>query len=260
MTEMTLKLYWTGFYTLFAKEVKRFFRIWTQSFLPPAISMTLYFLIFGSLIGPRIGEMGGYSYISFIVPGLIMMSIITNSYANVASSFYLSKFQNNIEEILVSPMPEPLIFFGYVLAGVVRGFVTALLVLAVSLFFTDIQVHSLSFTLVTVFLTALLFSVAGFLNGLLAKNFDAISIVPTFVLTPLTYLGGVFYSIDMLPEFWRNLSLGNPILYMVNAFRYGMLGHSDVNIWLSFSIILGFTVVFSLFTFALLKRGVGIRS
>lgn len=260
MTENLKHVYWVGFWTLFTKEVRRFMRIWTQTILPPAITMTLYFVIFGSLIGSRVGEMGGHDYMTFIVPGLVMMSVIVNAYSNVSTSFYGSKFQNNIEEILVSPMPEWLMFAGFVLGSVVRGIITALVVISISLFFTEIQIHSVFFTVSTVLLTSIMFSVAGFLNGLFANSFDDIAIVPTFVLTPLTYLGGVFYSIDLLPEFWRNLSMANPILYMVNAFRFGILGKSDVNIWISFSVISTFTVVFTVVAWMFMKKGKGIRS
>lgn len=246
--------------TIVIREVRRFMRIWVQTLLPPVITMTLYFVIFGNLIGKRIGEMGGYDYMQYIVPGLIMMSVITNSYANVVSSFYSTKFQKSIEEILVSPVPNWAVLVGFVAGGVVRGVLVGFLVSLLSLFFTELKVQNVLVTLFVVVSTATLFSIGGFINALFANKFDDISIVPTFVLTPLTYLGGVFYSIDLLPSFWQKVSLANPIVYMVNAFRYGILGVSDVDIRVSIVMILFFVV--SLFTAALimLNRGQGIRS
>lgn len=246
--------------TIVIREVRRFMRIWVQTLLPPVITMTLYFVIFGNLIGKRIGEMGGYDYMQYIVPGLIMMSVITNSYANVVSSFYSTKFQKSIEEILVSPVPNWAVLVGFVAGGVVRGVLVGFLVSLLSLFFTELKVQNILVTLFVVVSTATLFSIGGFINALFANKFDDISIVPTFVLTPLTYLGGVFYSIDLLPSFWQKVSLANPIVYMVNAFRYGILGVSDVDIRVSIVMIVFFVV--SLFTVALimLNRGQGIRS
>ncbi|PCI46147.1 MAG: ABC transporter permease [Moraxellaceae bacterium] len=246
--------------TIVVREVRRFMRIWVQTLLPPVITMTLYFVIFGNLIGKRIGEMGGYDYMQYIVPGLIMMSVITNSYANVVSSFYSTKFQKSIEEILVSPVPNWAILVGFVAGGVVRGVLVGFLVSLLSLFFTELKVQNILVTLFVVVSTATLFSIGGFINALFANKFDDISIVPTFVLTPLTYLGGVFYSIDLLPSFWQKVSMANPIVYMVNAFRYGILGVSDVDIRVSIFMIIFFIV--SLFTAALimLNRGQGIRS
>ena len=216
--------------TIAHKEIQRFLRIWQQTLLPPAITMTLYLVIFGNLIGSRIGEMQGYSYIEFIVPGVIMIAVITNSYANVVSSFFGAKFQRFIEEILVSPTPNLVLLLGYLAGGVVRGLLVGAIVLVISLFFTDLRIHNLGVTASVVLLTALLFSLGGFINAIFARKFDDVSIVPTFILTPLTYLGGVFYSIHLLPPFWQKVSLANPILYLVNAFRYGILGHSDINI------------------------------
>ena len=204
--------------------------------------------------------MGGFSYIQFIAPGIIMMAVITNSYSNVVSSFFGAKFQRHIEEILVSPVPNVLIVAGYVAGGVARGVIVAFVVLIVALLFTEIQIHSFPITLTVVVLTATLFSIGGLINAIYAKKFDDISIVPTFVLTPLTYLGGVFYSIDLLPEFWRTLSLANPILYMVNAFRYGILGVSDIGLGTAFFVIIVFTGGLFFFSLSLLRRGVGIRS
>jgi ABC-2 type transport system permease protein len=249
-----------AFWTIVHREVRRFTRIWAQTLLPPAITMTLYFIIFGNLIGSRIGEMGGFDYMEYIVPGLIMMSVITNSYSNVVSSFYSTKFQRNIEELLVSPVPNWVILSGFVLGGVVRGLGVGLIVTLLSLFFTDLQVQNLFVTIAIVFLTSVVFALGGFINAIFANSFDDISIIPTFVLTPLTYLGGVFYSIQLLPEFWQGVSQLNPILYMVNTFRYGILGVSDINIGFAFSMIILF--IGCLFTYALylLKNGKGIRS
>jgi len=257
---MNWKNYWIGLQTLVIKEVLRFARIWMQTILPPAITTLLYLLIFGSLLGQRLGEMDGYSYIDFIVPGIIMMSIITNSYANVVSSFYSTKFQHHIEELLVSPLPNVLILLGYVLGGVARGLAVGLVVTLVTMLFTDLQIDNLPLTLLVAFLTALLFSLAGFINAVFAKSFDDISIVPTFVLTPLTYLGGIFYSISLLPEFWQTASHFNPIFYMVNAFRYAILGVSDVSMSSAFLIIAGFILALATLSLILLNRGVGIKN
>jgi len=216
--------------TIVRKEVRRFSRIWVQTLIPPAITMALYFLIFGTLIGSRIGDMGGYDYMSFVVPGLIMMSVINNSYSNVASSFFSAKFNGSIEELLVSPTPNFVIMLGYVSGGVLRGLAVGVLVTCLSLFFTSLPIHSLGITALVVVLSAILFATAGLINGILANSFDDISVVPTFILTPLTYLGGVFYSISLLPDFWQGVSLINPVLYLVNVFRYGFLGISDVSV------------------------------
>ena len=248
-----------AFSTIVYREIRRFLRIWMQTLLPPAITMSLYFVIFGNLIGPRIGEMDGFNYMEFIVPGLIMMSVITNSYGNVVSSFYGTKFQRHIEELLVSPIPLSLILIGYVCGGVVRGLAVGFIVTCLSLFFTDLQIHNLAVTLFVVLLTAVLFALGGFINAIYANSFDDISSVPTFILTPVTYLGGVFYSISLLPEFWQNVSLLNPILYMVNTFRYGFLGVSDIDVSLALLIIIGFVVGLYCYAYYLLKIGKGIR-
>ena len=257
---LEFSVYRVAFFTLLRKEITRFSRIWVQTLIPPAITMTLYFIIFGNLIGSRIGEMGGFSYTQYIAPGIIMMAVITNSYANVVSSFFGAKFQRHIEEVLVAPIPITLIVTAYVLGGVARGIIVGLIVTLVALFFTRLQVHSVPITIAVVVLTATLFSLGGLLNGIFAQKFDDISIVPTFVLTPLTYLGGVFYSIGLLPEFWQKMSLANPILYMVNAFRYGMLGVSDISIGTAFAVIIAFVVALAVIAIQLLHRGVGIRS
>jgi ABC-2 type transport system permease protein len=253
-------VYWTAFRTILTKEVLRFARIWVQTVLPPTITMALYFIIFGKLIGSQIGDMEGYRYIDFIVPGLILMAVISNSYANVVSSFYSSKFQRNIEELLIAPLPNAVILAGYVAGGVARGVLVGITVTLVSMFFTELEVHNYWVTGAVFVLTSVLFSTAGFINAVYANSFDDISIVPTFVLTPLTYLGGVFYSISMLPEFWQAVSLGNPVLYMVNAFRYGLLGFSDIAIWQAFAIIIAFIIALFGYAMWLLRRGVGIKS
>jgi len=245
--------------TLVRKEYIRIVRIWIQTLVPPAITMSLYFVIFGNLIGRRIGQMDGFDYMQFIAPGLIMMSVITNAYGNIVSSFFGAKFARHIEEMLVSPMPASLILIGHLAGGVIRGLLVGLLVTIIALFFTDLRPVNPLITLSVVFLTAIVFSLAGFINAVFARKFDDISIIPTFVLTPLTYLGGVFYSISLLPEFWQTVSLANPILYMVNAFRYGILGVSDIAIGHAYLIIFVFMVVLYVVALTLLKRGVGIR-
>jgi ABC-2 type transport system permease protein len=250
----------TAFNTIVLREVRRFTRIWPQTLLPPAVTMTLYFIIFGNLIGSRIGDMGGFDYMAFIVPGLIMMAVITSSYANVVSSFYSMKFQRSIEELLVSPVPNWIILAGYVAGGMARGLGIGVIVTLLSLAFTRLSIHSLPMVVVTVFLTSALFAVGGFINAMLATKFDDISIVPTFVLTPLTYLGGVFYSIDLLPDFWQGVSMINPILYMVNGFRFGILGVSDVNPFIALGMIVVFIVILSAIALRMLQRGKGIRS
>ena len=256
---MTLAEQYIAFKTIVIMEVLRFSRIWVQSIIPPVITMSLYFVIFGNLIGSQIGDMGGFRYMDYIVPGLIMMSVITNSYANVVSSFYGCKFHHHIEEMLVSPLPNYLIVLGFVSGGIARGLAVGATVTVVSMLFTRLPLHSLPVIVSTVVLTSALFSLAGLINAVFAKSFDDISIVPTFVLTPLTYLGGVFYTIQMLPDFWQQVSHINPILYMVNAFRYGFLGISDINISLSYVIIIGFVLVLYGYALYLLRIGHGIR-
>ncbi len=248
-----------AFYTIARKEIARFTRIWVQTILPPAISMTLYFVIFGNLIGSRIGTMNGFSYIDYIAPGIIMMSIINNSYANVVSSFFGAKFQHHIEEMLVAPIPNFIILAGFVTGGVARGLLVGAVVTLVAFCFTKLNIYSFGITIAVVFMTSIVFSLAGLINAIFAKKFDDITIIPAFVLTPLIYLGGVFYSIDLLPQFWQTVSALNPILYMVNAFRYGMLGESDINIISAFLILLLFTAVLFTFSLHLLNKGVGIK-
>jgi ABC-2 type transport system permease protein len=248
-----------AFTTIVTKEIRRFLRIWMQTVLPPMITTALYFIIFGRLIGSRIGEVDGVSYMAYIVPGVIMMNVITNAYSNVVSSFFGAKFQRHVEELMIAPIPNSLILIGFVTGGVARGLVVGLAVTLVAMGFTDLQVHHLGITIGVVVLTAVLFSLAGFINAVYAKSFDDISIIPTFVLTPLTYLGGIFYSVQMLPEFWRHLSLLNPILYMVNAFRYGFLGISDIGIGTAFSITLLFIGILYGYALWLLNRGIGLK-
>lgn len=254
------QLYWTAFCSLLRKEVIRFSRIWVQTLVPPAITMTLYFIIFGNLIGSRIGEMHGFSYMAYIVPGLTMMSVITNSYSNVASSFFSSKMQKNIEELLVAPVPNYVIILGYVMGGVTRGLCVGVIVTAVSLFFVPLHVQHWFVIVSTVFLTSVVFSLGGLINAIYARTFDDISIVPTFILTPLTYLGGVFYSLTLLPEFWQHVSKINPIVYMVNAFRYGFLGVSDVSIGFAFTVLIGFVVGLYALAHYLVTTGKGLRT
>ncbi|MFT6276985.1 MAG: ABC-2 type transport system permease protein [Halioglobus sp.] len=248
-----------AFVTILVKEMRRYTRIWTQTLLPSAITMSLYFVIFGTLIGSRIGEMGGFTYMEFVVPGLIMMAIVTNSYSNVVSSFYGSKFSHAVEELLVSPTPNYVILMGYVLGGVSRGLLVAVVVTLVSMFFTDLTIHSYFVVVASVLLTSTLFALAGFINAVYANSFDDISIVPTFVLTPLIYLGGVFYSMDLLPEFWANVSKLNPLVYVVNTFRYGVLGVSDINLTFAFGMISLFTVIAFAFSMHLLNSGKRLR-
>lgn len=250
---------WIAFSTIVRKEVRRFMRIWMQTLLPPAISMSLYFVIFGRLIGDRIGTMGGYSYMQFMVPGLIMMAVVTNSFANVVSSFYGAKFQRYIEELLVAPVSNNTILLGFVVGGVLRGLMVGAIVTALSLLFSKLHVEHIGVTVAILLVTSLLFSLAGLINAVFANSFDDISIVPTFVLTPLTYLGGVFYSINDLPPFWAALSQFNPMLYIVNAFRFGLLGHSDVNVGFAFGMIGVFTVLAYGFSLHLLRTGKRLR-
>lgn len=251
---------WIALGTIVRREVQRILRIWGQTLVPPAITMTLYFLIFGRLIGSRVGDMGGYSYMQFIVPGLVMMSVIQNSYGNISSSFFGAKFGRHVEELLVSPMPNWVILWGYVSGAVLRGVMVGAIVLIIAMFFTPVRIPHPFVTLTTVLLGAIIFSLAGFVNAVYAKKFDDVAIVPTFILTPLTYLGGVFYSVKLLPGWAEAATHANPIFYMVNAFRYGLLGSSDVPIWVAYALMLGFVAVLSALALWLLRRGVGLRS
>ena len=247
--------------TIARREVTRILRIWSQTLLPPAITMTLYFLIFGKLIGSRVGEIApGISYIEYIAPGLVMMSVIQNSYGNISSSFFGAKFQRFVEEMLVSPMPGWTILGGYVAGAVMRGFMVGVIVLGLSLFFTKIHLYHPLVTLTTFLLAAVIFALLGFINAIFARKFDDVAIIPTFVLTPLTYLGGVFYNVAQLPSPWKEISYANPILYMVNAFRYGLLGTSEITLGWSYAVMVAFVIVFGAFCLILLQRGVGLRS
>lgn len=257
---MEYKEQWIAFTTILRKEIKRFTRIWVQTLLPPVITMALYFVIFGKLIGSRIGDMGGFNYIQFVAPGLIMMAVLTNAYANVVSSFFSAKFQRSVEEVLVSPTPNYVILLGYTMGGVARGLCVGMLVTVMSLIFTDLHIYSWSITFAIVLLTSMLFSLAGFINAVYANTFDDVSIVPTFILTPLTYFGGVFYSINLLPEIWQHISRLNPILHMVNAFRYGILGVSDIDIVNAIvGLMLGVVILF-IISLHLLKTGKRLRA
>jgi len=249
-----------GLWTIVRKESRRVVRIWVQTIVPPAITMTLYFIIFGSLVGSRIGQMDGVPYMTFIAPGLIMMAVITNSFANVVSSFFSSKLMLHLEEMLVAPLAHTTIVLGFVVGGIVRGLLVAALVVVVALFFADLHVVHPFITFTTILLTAIVFSLAGLFNAIFAKTFDDISIIPTFVLTPLTYLGGVFFSIALLPPFWQKVALANPILYMVNAFRYGMLGSSDIPIGVAYVIMCSFAVGLFAAVLMMLKHGSGVRA
>lgn len=252
--------YTIAFKTIVIKEIFRFIRIWPQTLMPPAITTALYFLIFGKLIGDRIGTISGASYMNYIVPGIILMSVISHSYANVVSSFYSTKFQRNIEELLVAPIPNWVILGGYVSGGIIRGLLVGVVVTLISLLFTDIMVNNFAITLSIAVLTATVFALAGFINAILAESFDDISIVPNFILNPLSYLGGVFYSTSMLPGIWESISRGNPILYMINGFRYGLIGITDVDIQLTYIITCGFIVVLTSFSLYLLHKGIGIKN
>lgn len=251
-----------GLKTLAWAQVRRILRIWIQTILPPAITTALYFLIFGQLIGSRIGGMPGYeglTYIEFMVPGLIMLSVITNSYANVASAFYGTKFQKAMEEIIISPMPNWIILIGFLVGGIARGMLVGLVVVLTSLFFVQVTIDNIFLTAISIVLTSVLFSILGLLNGIYAKTFDDVSIIPTFVLTPLIYLGGIFYSIDILSTEWQFISQLNPILYIVNFFRFAMLGVSEINPITGMVLILVFTFIFFFIAYSLLLRGVGIK-
>ena len=248
-----------AFKTIVIKEMMRFIRIWVQTVLPAAITMGLYFVIFGNLIGSQLAPIHGYNYVDYIVPGIILMAIINNSYANVVSSFFSAKFQRHIEEMLVSPMPNYLILLGFAGGGLMRGLVVGVSVTIVAAFFTELKMHNAFIVFSVVILTSILFALGGFINAIYAKTFDDISIIPTFVLTPLTYLGGIFYSVDMLPGIWQSVSYVNPILYMINAMRYGMLGVSDINVTAALLIIAGFVAVLYIYCIYLLRKGVGIR-
>jgi ABC-2 type transport system permease protein len=251
---------WVSYYTIVRKEVVRMFRIWTQTFLPPIITTTLYFVIFGKFIGSQIPSVGGVSYMEFIVPGLVMMSVILQSFLNAAFTFYLAKFQKTFEELAVSPTPYLIVILGHVSAAVIRGLLTAILILGVALFFTHLSIHSVLITFLFLLLSSILFALAGLINGVFATSFDTVQIVPTFALTPLTYLGGVFYSISLLPPIWQKISLANPIVYMIDGFRYGLLGVSDTDIWVSFGVLITLVAVMVGINWWVFKTGKGLRA
>jgi len=249
-----------GFYTIVHKELSRILRIWVQTLVPPAITMSLYFVIFGQLIGRRVGEMGGLDFMAFIAPGLIIMAVIQNSYGNVVSSFFGAKFARHIEEMMVSPLPNSLILLGYVVGGMGRGLLVGALVALVAAFFTPLSVEHPLILIAVVLMTSATFALAGLINAVFAKKFDDISIIPTFILTPLTYLGGVFYTVELLPGVWRDISLFNPVLYMVNLFRFSIHGISDVRLDLAFLILAGLLISLYCLALFLLKRGIGLRA
>jgi len=251
---------YVAFGTIVDKEIGRILRIWMQTLLPSAITMALYFLIFGKFIGSQIKDINGHSYMDFIVPGIIMMAVITNSYTNVVSSFFSTKFMKSIEEILVSPTPNYVIMLGYVAGGIFRGILVGIIVLLISLFFTKLQIFNLLVVVLFILLTSIVFALGGFLNGIFAKKFDDLTIIPTFFLAPLTYLGGVFYSISVLPPFWQTISLLNPIIYLVNGFRYGFLGISDINIWIGLIMLTIFTIILFYYNLHLMKKGTGLKA
>ena len=251
--------YWIAYQTIARREILRFARIWVQTIIPPMVMVGLYFIIFGNLIGQKIGDMDGMSYVDFIMPGLVMMSIITNSYANVVSSFYGAKYSHYIEEMQIAPIPNIIILLGYVTGGVTRGMCVGVAVTVTSMLFTDFSIHAPMIVIAVAFLTAFLFSLAGLINGVFAKSFDHVTIIPTFVLTPLTYLGGIFYSIKLLPDFWQQISLINPILYMVNSFRLGFRGVSDIELGTAIAVIVVFILILFSVCMILLEKGTGIR-
>ena len=249
-----------SFYTILRKGVVRIIRIWSQTLLPSVVTSVLYFAVFGSILGSRIGELNGVPYILFVVPGLVMLAVITNSYMDVATTFFVSKFfSRNIDEILVSPTPPSVIIAGFIASGVVRGMLVGGLVLIVSLFFALPSVAHPLVVLLFLFLSSLIFALGGLINGIYAKSFDGISIVPTFVLTPLVYLGGVFYSIHSLPPLWQTVSLWNPIFYIINGFRYGFLGTSDVSLLTCVFVLLALMLALLGANVYFLRKGLGLK-
>jgi ABC-2 type transport system permease protein len=251
---------WIAYKTIVIKEILRFSRIWVQTIFPPIITTSLYLLIFGGLMGERIGDMQGVDYLHFIIPGIILMTVIQNSYANTVSSFFLAKFNHSIEELLISPVSYWVILLGYISGGIARGFTVGLGVFIAVSFFVELHIYNVWIVLMTFLLTAILFSLAGFINAVFAQSFDDISIVPTFILMPMTYLGGMFYSVEILPEFWQTLSKFNPIYYMVDSFRMGFLGSSTTDFWVSMSVLSSMIVVLAVVAFYLLKKGVNIKT
>lgn len=256
---MNSKQIWAAYMTIVRKEFLRLFRVWIQTLLPPVVTTVLYFLVFGKFIGTQVASINGMTYMEFIIPGVIMISVITQSFMHSAFGYYMSKFQRSIEEILVSPTPYWVMILGYVTGGVLRGLVTGALLLLVSLFFTTIMIHNVFHVVAFAVLTSIVFSLAGLINAIFAKDFDSISIFPTFILTPLTYLAGTFYSLSMLPQVWRDLSLWNPLLYMINGFRYGLIGVTDVSIGIAYGILSILAAVLSFTVWYLFYSGRGVR-
>jgi len=254
------KTYLIAFLTILRKETMRFLRIWPQTLLPPVITVTLYFTIFGHVLGPRIGVVNQIPYMQYIAPGLIMMSVVTNSYMNVVGSFYGLRFSKSVEELVIAPIPNYLILLGFTAGGIARGLIVGLLVTIIALFFTNLHIYNLLITISVIFLAAILFSLAGFTNALFAKKFDDTAIIPTFILTPLNYLGGIFYPIHLLPPMWYQLSLVNPIVYLVNAFRYGIIGISDISVIIAFIILISCSAALFIYNLYLLNKGKGIRT
>ncbi len=251
---------WIAYKTIVVKEILRFSRIWVQTIFPPIITTSLYLLIFGGLMGERIGAMQGVDYLHFIIPGIILMTVIQNAYANTVSSFFLAKFNHSIEELLISPVSYWVILLGYVSGGVARGFAVGFGVFIAVSFFVELQIYSIGIVLITFLLTAVLFSLAGFINAIFAQSFDDISIVPTFILMPMIYLGGMFYSVDILPEFWQMLSKFNPIYYMVDSFRMGFLGNATTDFLVSITVLTSMIIMLALLAFYLLKKGINVKT
>ena len=253
---------WTSFYTMIRKDVVRMFRIWVQTFLPSVVTSSLYFLVFGTVLGSQIGDMKGVDYMTFVVPGLVMLAIVTTSYANTSFTFFSSKFfMRSIDEILVSPTPPWVMIAGFVGGGVVRGTIVGSLVLLVSVFFTGLTltIHNLAIILMFAVLTSLVFALAGLVNGIYAKSIDGINIVPTFVLTPLVYLGGIFYSVDALPGWWQTITYMNPLFYIINGFRYGFLGVTDVAVTTSVVILLALVATLVALNWYFIRTGMGLK-
>lgn len=257
---MNSRVQWVSLYTLINHEIVRVLRIWPQTILPPVVTTILYYIIFGSVIGPRIGEMNGYNYIQFIMPGLVMMNVIEVAYINVDSSFFMAKFFRSIEEILITPMTSHSVLCGFVAGGMFRAIAVGLLVAVMSLFFTKITVANWGLTILIVVLTAVFMSLVGFIAGVFAKKFDDLSIVPMFVLTPLSYFGGVFYSVDLLPKTWQAATHANPLFYMISGFRYAILGTADVDILFVLCLLFGGILILYAYAYWLLQKGIGIKN
>jgi len=249
-----------SYYTLVRKDIVRIVRIWPQTLLPSMITSTLYFLIFGTVLGSRIGQFGDVDFIDFVVPGLIMLAVVTNSFSNVAFVVFSSKFfSRSIDEILVSPTPPWVIVAGYISGGIVRGTLVGFLVLAVSIPFAGFHVDNFLIVILFLLLTSAALSLGGLLNGIHAQSIDGINIIPTFVLTPLIYLGGVFYSIEILPEFWQPISLANPLFYIVDGFRYGMLGIVDTSLWTSLAVLGGLAAALAVWAWYEIRAGLRLK-